>query len=379
MENFNNNTEQNNFEQNAEKTNSGVQYYNGGQFYDNPNSMYNSTSNGVYVKPKKGMPGWLKAILIIVAVILVIVFLTTSCDNAVNKISSTLGSDTSNEVVTDFGHDYIGVIYVNGTITEGVDGGYNHQYLLNAIDSMMYDDDNKGIIMYVNTPGGSVFASDELYFKIKKYQETTKRPVYSSMQSMAASGGYYVSAPCDKIIANRNCWTGSIGVTLGTMYDASELLTKLGLKTTTITSGANKAMGSNTEEMSGDQRQIFQAMVDEAYEQFTGIVAEGRNMDIQEVKKLADGRIYTAKQALDNGLIDKIGTFEEAVADMQQTYGLQSCSIENLVPPESNSLRDILGIITDGNNGGFADIDSIQALIDMNGKMQLYYMAEVQK
>lgn len=138
---------------------------------------------------------------------------------------SLLSGTIDNSVSTDFGHDYIGTIYIEGTISEDADGTYNHQYLLNAIDAMIADDENKGMILYVDTPGGSVFASDELYFKIKEYQEKTERPVYASMQSMAASGGYYISAPCDKIIANRNCWTGSIGVTLGTMYDISELWT----------------------------------------------------------------------------------------------------------------------------------------------------------
>ena len=99
---------------------------------------------------------------------------------------------------------------------------------------MAEDDRNKGMILYVNTPGGSVYASDELYLKIKDYQETTGRPVYSSMQSQATSGGYYISAPCDKIIANRNCWTGSIGVTMGTFIDISGLLSDLCLLYTSV-------------------------------------------------------------------------------------------------------------------------------------------------
>ncbi|MFR0902395.1 MAG: signal peptide peptidase SppA [Anaerovoracaceae bacterium] len=170
-------------------------------------------------------------------------------------------------------------------------GTYNHQYILNAIDAMIYDDNNKGLILYINTPGGSVYASDEVYLKIREYQEITGRPVYSSMQSQATSGGYYISAPCDKIIANRNCWTGSIGVTMGTFIDLSELLGNLGIKTETITSGDNKSMGSSTEPMTDEQRAIFQALIDEAYEQFVGIVAEGRGMTDAEVKN-SDGR-YT--------------------------------------------------------------------------------------
>lgn len=357
-----------------------VQYYNGQQFY---NGGYGVNGQGAYAQTmpkKKGMPTWLKVVLIILAVVIGLVMITSACGNFVEGFSSSLKMDgDSNEVVTNFGHDYIGVIYVSGTISEVNEGGYNHQYLLNAIDAMIYDKHNKGIVMYVDTPGGSVFASDELYLKIKEYQETTKRPVYSSMQSMAASGGYYVSASCDKIIANRNCWTGSIGVTLGTMYDMSELLNKLGIKTTTITSGANKAMGSSSEEMSTEQRKIFQALVDEAYEQFTGIVAEGRNMDIEEVKALADGRIYTAQQGVNNGLVDEIGTFEDAITDMIDSYGLQTCQVENFVPPQTSTLRDLLGIVSGGKSLGSSELSLIQSLIDMNGKMQLYYMSEIRK
>ena len=236
------------------------------------------------------------------------------------------------------------------------------------------------MILYVDTPGGSVFASDELYFKIKEYQEKTERPVYASMQSMAASGGYYISAPCDKIIANRNCWTGSIGVTLGTMYDISELLDNLGIKTNTITSGANKAMGSNVEPMTSEQRAIFQSMVDEAYEQFVGIVAEGRDMKISKVKKLADGRIYTAKQALDNGLIDQIGTFEEAAADMKKTYALGDCAVESFTAPVTSDWTSLLGQAAgaaSGKNGLSAE--AIEQLLDLNGKFAFSYLCPIEK
>lgn len=104
--------------------------------------------------------------------------------------------------MTDFDHDYTGVLYIDGTVDEYGTGTYNHQYLLNAIDAMMTDSKNKGMILHVNTTGGSVYDSDELYLEIKKYQDVTGRPVYSAMQSQATSGGYYISASCDKIIAN---------------------------------------------------------------------------------------------------------------------------------------------------------------------------------
>jgi len=352
------------FNENNEKN---IQYYSGGQFSQDMSFSGNVAS-------KKKMPSWAKALIIIGAVIVFLAIMTAGCSSILNS------SDDPNEVVTDFDHDYIGTIYVQDTIDEYGTGLYNHQYLLNAIDAMIDDDSNKGMILYVDTPGGSVFASDELYLKIKEYQKKTKRPVYSSMQATAASGGYYISAPCDKIFANRNCWTGSIGVTMGTFIDVSGLLDKLGIKTETITAGDNKAMGSNTDPMTKEQKAIFQSLIDEAYDQFVSIVAEGRGMSVSEVKKLADGRIYTAKQAVNNGLVDKIGTFDEAVADMKKAYKLDDCQVEHFVSESNDDLYDLLLAMTqaDGSDA-VADPDLIKELISMNGTFRVSYMSNITK
>jgi len=301
---------------------------------------------------KKKMKPWQKGLIIFIGIVLVIGIGTARCSAFFNDIMTE--EDTA-KTVSDLDYDYIGSVYVEGTISEYVEDTYDHEYVMSTIDDMIYDDNNKGLILYVETPGGSVFASDELYFKILEYKEKTGRPVYSSMQSQATSGGYYISAPCDKIIANRNCWTGSIGVTMGTFMDVSELLDKLGIKTETITSGDNKAMGSSYESMTDEQRAIFQSLIDEAYEQFVDIVADGRNMSVERVKTLADGRIYTAKQALEAGLIDKIGTYEEAIEDMKAEYSLDDCEVEEFEPEyaldlfslfaSAESLKDLNGLI----------------------------------
>ena len=350
-----------------------VQYYADGKFSSD-------TDQATPRQPKKTMATWKKALLIIGAVVLVIVLMTTGCNKMVNEVKNGFKGADVPRVETDFGYDYIGVVNVKGEINEDGSDTYNHEYILNSIDAMISDDDNKGMILNVNTPGGSVYASDELYLKIKEYQEQTGRPVYSSMQSMAASGGYYISVSCDKIIANRNCWTGSIGVTMGTLYDVTGLMEKAGIKTQTITSGKNKAMGSSTQKMTDEQKKILQSLIDEAYDQFVGIVAEGRNMDESEVRKLADGRIYTAKQAKKAGLVDEIGTFDEAVEDMKKEYGLMDCRVEEFESAASPDIWSLLGESEGGNIfPGFLNADIVDELADLNGKVELSYISEIKK
>ena len=358
---------------NLENREDQVQYYSDGRFSNDPDPT-------AARPPKKPLPTWAKALLIIGTVILVIVFLTTGCNKLVNNFKDEFKTTDTTKVETNFGHDYIGVIYVEGEISEDGTDVYNHGYILNSIDAMIKDDENKGMILYVDTPGGSVFASDELHLKVKEYQEKTGRPVFSSMQSMAASGGYYISASCDKIIANRNCWTGSIGVTMGTLYDVTGLLDKAGIKTQTITSGKNKAMGSSTEKLTSEQREILQSLIDEAYDQFVGIVAEGREMKLSEVRKLADGRIYTAKQAKKLGLVDEIGTFNDAVADMQKEYKLNDCQVEEFVSVPSTDIWSLLGESAESRlSSGFFSADMVEELAALNGKVEFSYISEIKK
>lgn len=327
---------------------------------------------------KKKLPGWAKALIIIGIIIAVLALIGTGLKGAVSDLTSGFtGGHTNSDVVTDFGHDYIGTVHIKGEMSQDSAGTYNHEYILNAIDAMIEDSQNKGMILLVDTPGGTVFSADELYFKIKEYQEETGRPVYSSMQSMAASGGYYISAPCDKIIANRNCWTGSIGVTMGTFIDVSELLDALGIRTETITSGDNKAMGSSTDPMTAEQRAIYQSLIDEAYDQFVEIVAEGRKMDEEKVRKVADGRIYTAKQAMDLGLVDAIGTYEEAVEDMKAAYELGEIEVEEFYTAAGNDILSLLGEAAA--KGSTPDADLIEELLELNGKFEVSYISEIRK
>lgn len=284
----------------------------------------------------------------------------------------------------DLDEDHISVLYIKGTI-QGDDSSdsfsessYNHKWVLDRLDDIIDNPANKGLILFVDTPGGGVYETDEIYCRLLKYKETG-RPLYSAMGSMAASGGYYISAPADKIVANRNCWTGSIGVTIGTIYDVSQLLEKYGVNCVTITSGKNKAMGSSVEPLTKEQKEIFQSLVDEAYDQFVGIVAQGRHMPVSKVKKLADGRIYTAKQAVQHGLVDQIGTLEDAVEDMKQTYSLEACQINEMEYENSSLFNSVFGSFTSGLRNSQGDVTALLQLMEQQGEVPVTYMSEIRK
>ena len=233
-----------------------------------------------------------------------------------NTISKNLLQNSADDIINLGGsyqfnppsEDYIAIVRVEGTIQEQsgsstleASSGYQHDSTMNYIDELMDDSNNKGILLYVDSPGGTVYESEELYQKLKEYKETTKRPIWDYMAHYAASGGYMVSMASDKIYANSNTTTGSIGVIMSG-YDMSGLYKKLGIRYVSITSGKNKDSSKFTDE----QIAIYQDQINEAYEKFVNIVADGRDMSVEDVKKLADGRTYTAKQAKNNGLIDEM-------------------------------------------------------------------------
>lgn len=213
---------------------------------------------------------------------------------------------------------YIAVLYIEGII-DTENQTYNQKWLLETIDSLKNDKNNRCIILYINSPGGTVYEADEAYLALQNYK-TTGKPIYAYQANLAASGGYYISCAADKIYANRNTLTGSIGVITGSSFDMTELLAKIGIKSETIHAGKNKNMFNYNEPVTDEQKQIMQTIADECYEQFIGIVATSRNIPLFEVRKRADGRIYTANQALKNGLIDAIDSWENMTANLQDEF-----------------------------------------------------------
>ncbi|MBQ6896272.1 MAG: signal peptide peptidase SppA [Oscillospiraceae bacterium] len=219
------------------------------------------------------------------------------------------------------------VINIIGTIQAGNEGtarvGYDHNATLKYIDELMEDESNTGIFLDVDSGGGTVYESDEMYLKLMEYKEKTGRPIHAYFNSTACSGAYYISCAADFITANRNCWTGSIGVIISTT-NLSGLYEKLGIEEVLITSGDNKGMGSAGSPMSEEHIALYKALVDESYDQFVDIVAAGRNLSEERTREIADGRIYSALQAEEIGLIDGIQSYEEALECMEETTDSES-------------------------------------------------------
>ncbi|HLP15419.1 MAG TPA: signal peptide peptidase SppA [Bacteroidota bacterium] len=179
----------------------------------------------------------------------------------------------------------------------------------------------KAIVFRVESPGGGVAASQEIYEEVRKTRDGGK-PVVVSMGSVAASGGYYVSCGASKIVANPGTVTGSIGV-ISQFVHITGLMDKIGISSTTIKSGKLKDAGSPMRQPTEEDKKYFQEMIDDVYGQFVGVVASERKLDLEVVKKLADGRVYTGKKAFELGLIDTLGTYEDAIALAGRLAGIK--------------------------------------------------------
>lgn len=235
------------------------------------------------------------------------------------------GNGSSN---TSFGlGDSVAIIRVEGTILTGeaptdlfgesLPGAYSAE-LVRQLARAENNDRIKAVVLYVDSPGGTAFAADEIYRQVA----AMTKPVVVSMASIAASGGYYISAPADEIWAQRQTLTGSLGVIIQ-FIDVEGFIDEYGINATTITSGEKKDTGSLFREMTPEEQAIWQELVDESHDIFVNIIVDGRNLPEDEVRTLADGRIYSAKQALEAGLIDQIGTLDEAVERAAELGGIE--------------------------------------------------------
>jgi len=199
----------------------------------------------------------------------------------------------------------------------------------------------RSVVIRINSPGGGVAASQEIYEAILRFRKETGKKVIVSMASVAASGGYYVACAADSIYANPGSVTGSIGVILD-WYNYGDLLEWAKLKNIVIKTGPFKDAGSSTRPLTEKEREYFQSLVNSMYDQFITAVATNRNMEEEAVRQIADGRVFTGQDAVEIGLVDEIGTYQDAIDAAALAAGIEG--EPSIVRPSKRkvSLLDIL-------------------------------------
>ena len=214
----------------------------------------------------------------------------------------------------------VAVITLEGTISSQGDL-YSQNITPELVGSLLAmaeaDPFVEAIVLRIDSPGGGVVASDEIFRMLQE----TDLPLVVSMGSMAASGGYYIACAADHIVAHPDTLTGSIGVIIE-FPNVAGLLDKVGVEVVVLTAGEVKDIGSLYREITDEELEIWEEIIDEAYEGFVAVVAEGRELSLEQVRELADGRVYTGRQALAEGLADELGTLEDAIQEAADLAGI---------------------------------------------------------
>ena len=236
------------------------------------------------------------------------------------------------EYVAGDGSQTIAVVPVEGTIAPAVNtvGGVQPtttpEGLADALRQAGQDTSVVAVVLEINSPGGGVTASDEMHQSILDFKENTGKPVVVSMGDTAASGGYYIATAADHIVANETTLTGSLGVIIP-LNNYAEAANKYGIKQVVIKSGKYKDMGSAFREMTPDEREIYQSIVNQDYSEFVDVISEGREIPEERVREIADGRIYSGIQARGLGLVDSFGNLDEASATAGRLAGAKDTTV----------------------------------------------------
>ena len=228
----------------------------------------------------------------------------------------------------------VGIIEINTPITDS-------KNIVKDLNHFVEESSICAIVVRLETPGGGVAASQEIYEKVKEISERNSKPIIASMGGVAASGGYYIALGADTIIANPGTATGSIGVIM-TYPVVHELMKKLGIEQETITSGELKDAGSMFRDLTDNERKYFQGLIDDLHKQFVAAVSKERNLSYPSAEKLATGKVFSGKQAFDNGLIDLLGTLEDAVFLAVKNAGLKGRPVMIYPPEEKKGLLYVL-------------------------------------
>lgn len=244
--------------------------------------------------------------------------------------------------------DRIQVIKLNGMIIDKPEASIfsgksgSSSACIKALRKAAKDEKVKAVLIRMNTPGGTVSTSQEITDSVLAVKATGK-PVYVSMSDLSASGGYYVASAADRIFAQPGTITGSIGVIMNLM-NFKALGDKVGIASVVIKSGPFKDIASPYRAMTDDEKNILQAMIADSYDQFVTAVAKGRRMKVEDVKRLADGRIYTGRQAKKNGLIDELGGYDDAL-DALQDVCMKKYSLKDKLPVDDKGEQSIFSTI----------------------------------
>lgn len=266
-------------------------------------------------RPARGTALWLKAVAALYALSLIAAFAVIDKADAARK---TQPKDIDLSKITGLKQmkkDAVAVIPLYGVISQGASSrswDRGSQQVARRIKLLSEKKEVKAIVLDINSPGGSVGAVQEIYSAVRRAKAETKKPFVARFGEVSASGGYYVASACDLIMAQPGTITGSIGV-IFSVSNFEGLMKKVGMKSEVVKSGKFKDMGSMSREMTPEERKLLQAMIDDSYDQFVAAVAEGRRMETEKVKLLADGRIYTGRQAREAGLVDKLGDLQDAI------------------------------------------------------------------
>lgn len=213
-----------------------------------------------------------------------------------------------------FGGPKLALIEVEGVITDS-------EEIVEQIRRHVENPTIRALVIRINSPGGGVAASQEIYEELRKVRQLHGKPVVASLGTVGASGGYYIAAAADKILSNPGTITGSIGVILQ-IPNLSDLMQKVGIRSVVIKSGPYKDIASATRDLTPEERRLLQRLIDDIHDQFIQAVAEGRGLPRERVEALADGRILSGRQALELGLIDQLGNLQDAIAKAAELGGV---------------------------------------------------------
>jgi len=307
----------------------------------------------IYVKKTRGVGFWVTigfAIFFFLCTLLLFVLFIGSLVLGKAFVTSATGKkEVAETLVEGSGEDKIAIISIKGILTsESAEGLFIEkpsivEVVKQQLEQAATDTHVKAVLLEVDSPGGGITASDIIYNNIMKFKTDTKKKVVVYMQDIAASGGYYISSAADAIIAHPTTITGSIGVIMP-LINVAELINRYGIKDSSIASGNMKEIGSPLKPMTPEENAILKNIIDEMYMQFVNVVSTGRKLDIETVKKIADGRIYTGKQALEKGLVDQLGYLEDAISSVKKMAGITDATIIRY--EKHYGLSDLFGLMS---------------------------------